>query len=131
MGVLTINAHQYADETVNGRVHLVTTALNPKGEKVLDEVVALKFYPDFEDGNAVLYWGLRISVSNPDYNWTVGKYFVSFLVDNGEGVNAAPDMCGGICGPYESIDESVTPEYIKAILPDWYVPIDVGNVTIH
>jgi len=132
MGVLTINARQYADETVKGNMHLVTTALNPKGEKVHYEVVALKIYPDFEDGTAALYWVQVISVSNTDYEWMMGKYFVSFLVDNGEGVNAtSPDMCGGILGPYESIDMNITPEDILEALPDWYVPIAVGNVAIH
>jgi hypothetical protein len=132
MGVLTINAHQYADETVKGNMHLVTTALNPKGEKVHYEVVALKIYPDFEDGNAALFWARVISVSNPDYEWMMGKLFVSFLVDNGEGANAtAPDMCGGILGPFDSIDMNITPEDIVDALPDWYVPIAVGNVAIH
>ena len=41
IGVLTINAHQYADETVDGVWNLVSTAFNPKDGKMHLEVVAL------------------------------------------------------------------------------------------
>jgi hypothetical protein len=126
MGVLTINAHQYADETVDGVWNLVSTAFNPKDGKMHLEVVALRFYPEFEDGNAVVFWGRGL---RPD--WAKDYYFASFVVDNGQGSNApAPDMCGGIVGPYESIDINMTPEEIRDALPTFYVPIDVGNVVI-
>ena len=53
-------------------------------------------------------------------------------MDNGQGGNTpAPDMCGGIVGPYEAIDMNITPEEIRDAWPTFYVPIDVGNVTIH
>lgn len=125
MGVLTINAHQYEDGTTDGVWNLVTTQYNPKDGKMHLEVVALIFYPDFEDGNAVVFWGRGLS---PD--WIEGYYFASFVVDNGQGGNP-PDMCGGIVGPYESIDMDITPEEIRDTWPLFYLPIDVGNVVIH
>ena len=126
MGVLTINARQYEDETVDGIWNVVSTAFTPKDGKMFMEIVALKFYPDFEDGNAVVFWGRGL---RPD--WAKDYYFASFVVDNGQGGNAPPDMCGGIMGPFETIDLSLTPEDIIAAWPAYYVPIEVGNVVIH
>ena len=62
MGVLTINAHQYADGTVNGICNMVNTAFNPKDGKLHLEIVALTFYPDFEGGwKCSSFLGTRIT----------------------------------------------------------------------
>jgi len=130
MGVLTINAKQYADKVI-GRINLVTTAFNPTDSKMRGEVVAVTFYDDYSflngiSGPTALFWW-REEVAG----WGLGKFFASFVVDKGQGSKAMDaDWAGPVDGPYDAIID-LTPEEINTNWPGYFVPIAVGNVEVH
>lgn len=126
MGVLTITGHLYADQSVSGVLDLVSTAWMP-GAKMHGKVVALTFYENYSFSNGVagptaLFWWVESTLEGYE-----GKYFASFVVDNGQGKN---DWVGGNVGPYDAVT-SLTPQDIADAWPEYFVPLDVGNVTIH
>jgi hypothetical protein len=131
MGVLTINAHKCGD-VAKGNFNMVSTVYNPKDGTVRGEVVAVTFYENYSFSNGVsgptaLVW---FRGSYPElFN---GKYLACFFVDNGQGKNAlAPDYSDGPDGPYDAMMEDMTPQDIADNYPEWFLPIDVGNIVIH
>ncbi len=129
MGVMTIDAHLYADGSVNGVLNLVSTAWNP-GAQMHGKVAALTVYETYSFDNGVtgptaLFWWKESVLDGRE-----GKYFASFVVDNGHGnMGAVVDRVGGIAGPYDDV-VSLTPQDIATAWPAYFVPLDVGNVTI-
>jgi hypothetical protein len=131
MGVLTINARLYEDETVKGRLNLVTTAYHVE-YKYQGDVVAIIFYDNYTFSNgvtgptALLWW--RESFNKP----YMGKYLAIFVVDNGQGSQAeALDWVGPNTWPPADDITSITPQEIADQAPAFFVPLAVGNVTIH
>jgi len=131
MGVLTVNARLYEDGTVGGQLNMIFTAYNPKA-KYHGDVVAVTFYENYTFTNgvsgptAVVWW--RESFSEP----YVGKYLAIFFVDNGQGSQAAAsDWVGPNTWPPADAVSSITPQEIADQAPAFFVPLDVGNVTIH
>jgi hypothetical protein len=129
MGALTINAHQYDGENVKGGFILMNAAYNPHSH-FAGNVVALAVHENYTFSNgvsgrtAVFCWREEI---NED---TKGKYVVGFVVDIGEGNKATgPDRVGPTSGPYDNIT-LLDPQVIVDPYPEFFVPIDVGNVQV-
>jgi hypothetical protein len=126
MGVMTITGRLYADQSVDGILEMVTVAWLPSA-KMHGRVVALTFYDTYSFSNGVsgptaLFWWQESKMEG--YK---GKFYVMFVVDNGQGKN---DWVGSNDGPYDAVDLSITPQVIASKYPDFFVPLDVGNVTI-
>ncbi len=130
MGVLTITARLYEDGTVDGMFNLVNVAFNPD-QISRGPIVAVKFYDNYTFSNGVsgptaLFW-FRETVMEGYKD----KYTACFVVDNGQGRNAElRDWAGPTNGPHDTVID-IDPQYMVDQYPEFFVPIDVGNVTIH
>lgn len=130
MGVLTLTARLYGDGTADGMFNLVNVAFNPD-QISRGPIVALKFYDNYTFSNGVsgptaLFW-FRETVLEGYKD----KYTACFVVDNGQGKNAeVRDWVGPTNGPHDTVID-IDPQYMVDQYPEFFVPIDVGNVTIH
>jgi hypothetical protein len=93
------------------------------------DLVAITFYDNYSfsikgvPGPTALFWWREELAQGME-----GKYLAFVVVDNGQGKN---DWVGGNVGPYDEILPLMNPDDIATMYPDFFVPIDVGNVTIH
>lgn len=130
MGVLTVTARLYEDGTADGMFNLVNVAFNPD-QISRGPIVAVKFYDNYTFSNGVsgptaLFW-FRETVLEGYKD----KYTACFVVDNGQGKNAAvKDWAGPTNGPHDTVFD-IDPQYMVDQFPSFFVPIDVGNVSIH
>lgn len=132
MGVFTLNARLYADETVDGMFNLVNTAFNPKAH-AHGRIVAVTFYENYSfmdgpSGPTALVW-CQLDKVGLDHDM---GYMATFVVDNGQvDGGAVQDWVGPTSDIYPNVKADLTPQDIATQYPFFFVPIDVGNVVIH
>ena len=131
MGVFTVNARLYADESVDGMFNLVNTAFNPKSH-YHGRIVAVTFYENYSFSNGLsgptaLVW-CQVDKAGLDHDL---GYWASFFVDNGRlNGGAVHDWAGPTSDIYPNVIE-LTPQQVADQYPFFFVPIEAGNIAIH
>jgi hypothetical protein len=130
IGTLTIAAKAYEGGAAGGTYNWVTfRGQNYNAETKWGghgEVISVTMYPNSPYGNAAVICGHEREKSS-----LAGQYLAWFVVDNGEGGNAAaPDLCSEFVVSASPGAATMTPEQIYASYPYFYVS-EAGNIAIH
>ena len=133
--VSAFNAKRYEDGSANGQYEFWAHAFDPTlGNKWHGKVISLNVY----DGNQAVIGGVETGQYGfPD------TYDIFVVVDNGEGINAPPDMRSISIYWAMTIEDairvwSMTPDQvISEIAMQWgynedeiMIPVEIGNVSV-